>query len=272
MDRSSAAEAIERQFHQTFAHTRRDRLLAQLLAGEIAPYQAQVRAAAPLLAIVVTTSSSDETVAVAAVREEDYLVKGQIDPEQLSRSIRWAVPRKALEIDLSRDAWHDPLTKLPNRTLLLGRPRTALARAERSGETLALLYLDLDGFKSVNGRFGHEGGDDVLVAVADRLSLSIRPQDTAARLGGDELVVLCDGFVDAATEAEAVRARLDRALAAPIAIGGQAGQVRASIGLATSHPGDAPDAILRRADAAMDQAKQDRRQVAHLGRYPSPAP
>lgn len=222
---------------------------------------AQVRAAEPLLAVVIITSSSDEALAFAAVREgaQDYLIKGRIDADQLSRSIRWAVQRKALETELAREALHDPLTKLPNRTLLLDRLRSALARAERSGEALALLYLDLDDFKPINDTFGHEVGDHVLAAVANRLRDNLRPQDTAARLGGDEFVVLCEGFEDAGSEVEAVRARLEWAVAKPMTICGHAMHLQASIGTATSGPADAPDAILRRADAAMYKAKQARR-------------
>ncbi|MDP9074740.1 MAG: diguanylate cyclase [Actinomycetota bacterium] len=220
----------------------------------------QVRGAAPLLAVVVITSLADEGLAFAAVREgaQDFLVKGQMDSSRLSRAIRWAVQRKALETDLARDALHDPLTGLPNRTLLLDRLRLALARAQRSGGTVAVLYLDLDRFKPVNDRFGHHVGDETLVTVAQRLQSVIRPQDTVARIGGDEFVVVCEGFQHVDREIDQLRDRLAAAAAAPIEIGDERVVVTVSIGTSISQPfvdADA-DAMLRDADAAMFRMKR----------------
>ena len=182
---------------------------------------AQVRSAAPLVPVVVTTSSADDALAFAAVREgaQDFLVKGQIDSARLSRAIRWAVQRKTLENDLARDALHDPLTRLPNRTLLLDRLRLALLRAERSGDRVAAFYLDLDNFKPVNDQLGHDAGDQVLIEIARHLRAAIRPQDTVARIGGDEFVVMCEGFDDPDLEVGGLRARLADAVATPITIG-----------------------------------------------------
>jgi len=223
---------------------------------------AQVRSAAPLVPVVVTTSSSDDALAFAAVREgaQDFLVKGQIDSARLSRSIRWAVQRKALENDLARDALHDPLTQLPNRTLLLDRLRLALVRAERSGDRVAAFYLDLDNFKPVNDQLGHDAGDQVLIEIAGHLRTAIRPQDTVARIGGDEFVVMCEGFDDPDLEVGGLRARLADAVATPIAIGDDVVVLSVSIGVSVSGPSAEADDILRAADQAMYQAKRSRLQ------------
>jgi diguanylate cyclase (GGDEF)-like protein len=221
---------------------------------------AQVTAAAPSVPVVVITSSSDDSLAFAAVREgaQDYLVKGHIDVTQLSRSIGWAVHRKALETRLARDALHDALTGLPNRTLMIDRLRSALSRTERSGTKVAVFFMDLDDFKPVNDRFGHDAGDKVLVVVADRLRDAVRPSDTVARIGGDEFVVIWEGIGDANQEWELLRTRLAATVAAPITLGGATVQVTASIGLAVGGSEREPEALLREADLAMYQTKRSR--------------
>ncbi len=151
---------------------------------------------------------------------------------------------------------HDPLTGLPNRTLLGERLEHAMARARRSRRVAAVLFVDLDGFKQVNDRFGHLVGDKVLVAVAARLREVLRPGDTLARLSGDEFVVLCEDL-HVPEEAETVARRIAQTLDTPIALDGHALEMTASVGLAFSGPGeDIPETLLRDADFAMYQAKQ----------------
>ncbi|MBV9285549.1 MAG: diguanylate cyclase, partial [Acidimicrobiia bacterium] len=104
--------------------------------------------------------------------------------------------RKAFEKRLEHQSLHDPLTGLPNRALFLDRLRHALVRAKREGALTAVLFIDLDRFKSVNDTLGHEGGDRLLLGVADRVPAVIREGDTLARLGGDEFVVLCEALED----------------------------------------------------------------------------
>ena len=151
---------------------------------------------------------------------------------------------------------HDPLTGLPNRTLFEERLEQAIARARRSHLVVAVLFADLDGFKDVNDRYGHEAGDELLSAAATRLAAALRPGDTVARLGGDEFVVICEDLHEEA-EAERVAERLTAALAAPFELsGGQCVALTASLGLAFSGPGrDITRAMLRDADFAMYQAK-----------------
>jgi len=152
---------------------------------------------------------------------------------------------------------HDPLTGLPNRVLLeelLGR---AVARARRSHHTAAVLFADLDGFKSVNDRHGHHVGDELLQAAAGRLAGVLRPGDTLARLGGDEFVVVCEDLVDVG-DAETVAERMTTALAAPFTVADREVRVGVSVGIAFAGPGqDIPSVLLRDADFAMYQAKSN---------------
>lgn len=162
---------------------------------------------------------------------------------------------RATTDELSRQATHDPLTDLPNRALLNDRLTQAMARVRRSGAPLAVLFIDLNGFKSVNDLHGHRVGDEVLREVATRIRAVIRADDTAARLGGDEFVVVAEG-VDAEI-AHQVAARLDAAIAAPISVGERQFVVSGAIGVAWASP-DATDPaeLLDRADRAMYDAKR----------------
>jgi diguanylate cyclase (GGDEF)-like protein len=163
--------------------------------------------------------------------------------------------REVLEERLRHQALHDPLTGLANRALLASHLETALARARRHDRLLAVLLVDLDGFKFLNDRVGHSQGDRVLMVVADRLRLQIRPTDTVARLGGDEFVLLLEE-IDEAESAVTVARRLRRALEEPMEVEGRELQVRASVGIAVSEQGREPvDELLRNADVAMYAAK-----------------
>jgi diguanylate cyclase (GGDEF)-like protein len=132
----------------------------------------------------------------------------------------------------------------------------SLRRARRSGLTSAVFFIDLDRFKSINDTFGHRVGDEVLVAVGERLSEVLRPGDTLARVSGDEFVVLCDDLVGP-DHAKVIVARLDAALDRPLAVSGNILDVSASVGIAfTGHGDEAPEDILHTADMAMYQAKR----------------
>ena len=153
-------------------------------------------------------------------------------------------------------AHFDPLTRLPNRTLLADRLAQAMARVQPEQQRLAMCFMDLDGFKAVNDTHGHEAGDELLVIVARRLEANVRTDDTVARQGGDEFVILLNGLPDVA-ECERAAARLLQAVREPILVNGHTVQVGASIGIAL-HPQDGSNAetLLRYADQAMYQAKQ----------------
>jgi diguanylate cyclase (GGDEF)-like protein len=152
-------------------------------------------------------------------------------------------------------AFHDPLTQLANRDLFNDRVRHALTKRGEPGRTVAVMYLDLDDFKTVNDSLGHAAGDALLVQVAERLRVSIRPDDTVARLGGDEFAILM-ADVTSEAEATAVAKRILDSLNTPFDIAGEVVWAHATIGIARVTPGqiDLAD-LLRRADLAMYTAK-----------------
>ncbi|HET7677198.1 MAG TPA: EAL domain-containing protein [Candidatus Limnocylindrales bacterium] len=163
--------------------------------------------------------------------------------------------RKRLEEELRHQAFHDSLTGLANRGLFLDRVEHALATLSRSDDEVAVLFLDLDDFKTINDSLGHAAGDELLKAVAARLGESLRSSDTVARLGGDEFAVMLVGAT-ARTEAERTARRLLGILRNPFAVAGRSVVMSASIGIALAdRPGTRAADLLRDADAAMYRAK-----------------
>ncbi|WP_438438523.1 putative bifunctional diguanylate cyclase/phosphodiesterase [Hydrogenophilus thermoluteolus] len=163
---------------------------------------------------------------------------------------------KANEKLIYRQAHFDALTGLPNRALARDRIDRALARARREGETVYLLFLDLDGFKEVNDLYGHDAGDALLVETAARLKTCVRESDTVARLGGDEFLILVEGSATASTAQRIAESARD-VLRQPFVVQDHRAQVTVSIGVA-AFPNDAEDAetLMRLADAAMYAAKE----------------
>lgn len=156
---------------------------------------------------------------------------------------------------LGHRALHDELTGLPNRALLMDRLDHALHRARRDGTELSVFFVDLDGFKAVNDTLGHAAGDDVLRAVAAKLSATLRSGETLARFGGDEFVLVCEDTNEAV---HAVERRVCTAVAEVDAAMGRLG-IGASVGLVRSKgPGQGADELLAAADAEMYRAKQRR--------------
>ncbi|MFB6815502.1 putative bifunctional diguanylate cyclase/phosphodiesterase [Streptomyces sp. NPDC056347] len=168
--------------------------------------------------------------------------------------------RVRLQAQLQHNAEHDPLTDLPNRALFTKRVRQALG-GRRSGDPgTAVLFIDLDGFKAVNDRLGHQAGDELLVQAAHRLHESVRAGDTAARLGGDEFaaIILGDGTRDQSArecQVHEIADRLRLTLSQPYRIGTGDVRVAASIGVAFAEPGISPSDLMRNADLAMYRAK-----------------
>ena len=158
---------------------------------------------------------------------------------------------------LAYQAMHDTLTDLPNRTLLLDRLDHALARSTRSGQSCAVLFLDLDRFKEINDTLGHAVGDELLVTVADRIRRVARPGDSVVRLGGDEFVVLVED-IDGTDAATAVAERILDTIREPMDLAGQNVTVSCSIGIALSEC-HTPGTLIQEADMAMYQAKRSGR-------------
>jgi diguanylate cyclase (GGDEF)-like protein/PAS domain S-box-containing protein len=170
--------------------------------------------------------------------------------------------RREAEEKLAHWALHDPLTGLPNRTLLMDRVDQALSRVRRQPGTVAALFCDLDGFKEVNDSYGHHVGDELLQAVAGRLQAAVRPADTVARIGGDEFVVLCEDLADEGA-AFGLAARVLSSVAEPLHVAGHELPLTVSVGVALALSADAGE-LLRNADAAMYLAKQRGRNRAEL--------
>lgn len=169
--------------------------------------------------------------------------------------------RKAFEAQLSHQAFHDSLTRLPNRALFQERLGHALARSRRVGSVVAVLFLDLDNFKIVNDSLGHEAGDSLLLTVAERLSACVRPGDTVARLGGDEFTVLLEDL-ESAAQAQGLAERISATLNVPLLVSGREVFTTASLGIACESGASleaarTPDDLVRDADTAMYRAKTE---------------
>jgi diguanylate cyclase (GGDEF)-like protein/PAS domain S-box-containing protein len=166
--------------------------------------------------------------------------------------------RKIFEDELTHQAFHDTVTGLANRTLFSERVRHAIARAQREKQSLAVIFLDLDDFKTINDSLGHAAGDQVLVEVARRLDATVRGADTAARFGGDEFAVLLEDVSDSQHAADTAQ-RILEALSAPTRAGHKELALRASLGISVAVHNDVRNAeeLIRDADAAMYIAKRD---------------
>jgi len=223
------------------------------------------RAAAPAMPILVMVDLDDEALVLKAVQSgaQDYLIKGSFDPKGLTRTVRHAIERQHILIELghSREhehylATHDGLTGLPNRHLFLDHVDQALAHAKRSRGMLALMLLDIDHFKTINDSLGHAVGDQLLQMFAKRLTACLRQGDAVARFGGDEFTVMqCD--VLSVEQVGTVVEKIHRAVAQPYLLKNGELSITASVGIAV-YPKDGEDAVtlLRNADTAMYSAKE----------------
>jgi len=216
----------------------------------------RMRAVVPAIPVVVLSDQDDEEIALQTLHSgaEDYLVKGRGDSELIARAIRYSIERKKAEARLSYLAQYDPLTGLANRTLFHDRLEQAVTRSDRSGNMIALMFMDLDRFKAVNDTLGHASGDALLQEVARRIEGRVRDSDTVARLGGDEFGIILEDLSDARNAARVARDVLKR-LSEPLVLDGHEMRVSASLGIAVRPPSEG-DRLLRDADAAMYGAKR----------------
>ena len=192
-------------------------------------------------------------------------------PPHLVAVVEDVTARRDAEDLLRRMALHDPLTGLPNRTLLADRLERALTADRRLKQGVTMIYGDLDGFKAVNDTHGHAAGDQLLREVAGRLEGSVRIGDTVARLGGDEFAVLCPGLQ--AAQVPIVLDRMSASLARPIELlGGYVVHVGLSTGAATAVGGGDPDRLIGDADRAMYEVKRQRRRPSATAPTSEPSP
>lgn len=169
--------------------------------------------------------------------------------------------RRRAESRLAHQATHDPLTNLPNRTLLEDRLGQACGRLRRGSQSVTVFFIDLDLFKDVNDRFGHRAGDQVLVEVARRLGEATRDVDTVARLGGDEFVVVCENLP--LSEVGGVATRIEDVLSVSMLLGGEAVRLGASVGsITTTDAAAEPGQLLAEADQDMYRQKERRRSAS----------
>jgi diguanylate cyclase (GGDEF)-like protein/PAS domain S-box-containing protein len=237
-----ASEVVGRSAVEFIAPEHRELVRQKIASGNEEPYE-------------IIGVSKDGTLLDLEVRGRAYSYQGR---KVRVTAVRDITERKKVEKRLEHQAFHDALTDLPNRQLLLDRLGHALRRTRRRrGRRVAALLMDLDNFKSINDSLGHEVGDLLLVVVAERLKRLLRPEDTLARFGGDEFVVLLE-HVEGADVPVRVAKRIIEELRDPFVLEGREVYTRASIGIAigearTKDPGD----LLRNADTAMYLAKDE---------------
>jgi diguanylate cyclase (GGDEF)-like protein len=225
--------------------------------GEPLHALAQLSASAAHTPIIVLSEYGDE-LGVEAIRlgAQDYLLSSELSAATLGRAVRYAVERKRSEVELARQALHDPLTGLPNRALFLDRLTVALDRSRRTGAAVCLLFLDVDTFKQVNDTLGHAAGDRLLTVLAERFRGLLRPMDTVARFGGDEFTFLFEGL-EGDREAMVLAERVSHSASLPLTLGEDETSVAVSIGISmVTDPETSLEEAIRDADAAMYRAKE----------------
>ena len=215
-----------------------------------------IQALAPDSPVVVLTGMEDSELALDAMKAgvQDYLYKGDIEPETLRRSVMYAMERKRAQ--LAHEALHDPLTALPNRTLFRDRCLQALAGIGRATSGIGVLFIDLDSFKQVNDSLGHTAGDRLLVEAADRIRHALRAGDTVSRFGGDEFTVLAS-TLDSRHDAVELAQRVTQALGGAFRLAEREVLLTCSIGISfTFDRGADPDTLIHEVDIAMYRSKE----------------
>ena len=218
----------------------------------------QMKDAARSTPIVILSRSEDEDLALQALQvgAQEYLMIGRPAGNELTRSIMYAIERQRLEDQLAYLAQYDHLTGLVNRALFRDRLAQAMSRSTRESKMLAVVFVDLDGFKEVNDKHGHVIGDTLIRSASQRLRGCVRKTDTLARLGGDQFTVICEG-IRTNDDAILVCQKVHDALGQPFFLEGHQVSIGASIGAAL-FPQDAndPERLLACADDAMYRAKR----------------
>jgi diguanylate cyclase (GGDEF)-like protein len=211
--------------------------------------------------IVMLSGMDDESTRLNCLKEgaQDFLLKSEMDTHSLIRAIRYAEERKNVTLQIRHLAQHDPLTDLSNRSLFIENVKRAVTRCRRTKALFAIIFIDLDNFKSINDTLGHEAGDKLLITISKRIQSVIREEDSVGRLGGDEFAVLIEGI---ATETSLIKIaqKLLNAAKEPLVIADKVIHSTASLGIAT-YPSCASEAtaLIKCADLAMYKAKHNGR-------------
>ena len=257
MPKSVALASAERELHRNLWLA-----LAVLLAVAGLGLILHRRLARPVrrLRAAIEAASTDDTARAPVEGPAEVAAVAEAFNETIAR-------RRELEVKLAHQALHDPLTGLPNRTLLNDRLHQALARRGRADGTVVVAFMDLDRFKLINDSKGHPAGDALLVALSRRLEGALRSGDTVARFGGDEFVVVSEG-IHADADIVAIAERLAAALADPFFLGTERIHITGSIGMAAARGEETADDLIRNADAAMYEAKERERGTWALYREP----
>ncbi|MEA2460074.1 MAG: hypothetical protein QOH90_251 [Actinomycetota bacterium] len=257
---ASGEEALKRLLNDDFAVILLDVQMPGLDGFETAELIKAREKTRHIPIIFLTAISKDPHHALRgySVGAVDYIFK-PFDPEVLRSKVGVFIDLYNLKFKaelMAHRALHDALTGLPNRALFRDRLEMALKRIRRRAGKVAVLFLDLDGFKLVNDGLGHDAGDQLLVQVAKRLTKVLRPSDSVARFAGDEFTILSEGIVNDEDVVE-IAERINNALSEPYVLGRDEITVSASIGIAIADgPETNPDALMRDADAAMYRAKE----------------
>ena len=218
---------------------------------------------APIVALIAAPRRRTER-CVAPAGAADYLVKGKTDAQLLERCLRYSIERRQAERQLEQQAQYDPLTHLPNRLLFRDRLEHALDRASRQSGKVALLHLDLDGFRRVNESFGTHAGDRLVQAMATRLGGCVRKTDSLARIGGDEFTIVLED-VRGVSDVVAVAKKVIEALSESFLVGDAPLVLATSIGIAVfPESGANADALMRNAELARQKAKKLRGSHYHF--------
>ncbi|MBE0363619.1 hypothetical protein PULV_a1088 [Pseudoalteromonas ulvae UL12] len=222
------------------------------------------------LPVIVFTGVDDEDLGEQAIKmgAEDYLPKAQANSAILSRAISYAVERHSLLTKIQQQAWVDTLTGLANRPALFQYLTTQINNSNRNKQSITVVMIDLDGFKAINDKFGHQAGDDVLITIANRLEEHKRVNDFVARLGGDEFIWVLIGCEPKEKTLDLIEHKLklinhDIPLELDLHQSITA-RVGASIGVAMWESENNPQALINRADKAMYQSKHHGKNQIHF--------
>jgi diguanylate cyclase (GGDEF)-like protein len=257
----SPSSALEQLHEERF-----DIILLSLQAFRDYEILAGIQVKNPDLPVIILGNQKEEGLALTAIQAgaQDFLPLDHIDGYHFIRSIRNAIERQYIlrSLQSSRTlerylAYHDTLTKLPNRQLFFDRLIQSLAHARRNDKSVAVLFIDLDGFKEINDSMGHSAGDLLLLAFADRLKRCIRESETASRFGGDEFAVILND-IEGDQDAAVVAQRILESMNHPLVIGSNERSIGTSIGISV-YPADGSnaEALIRHADTAMYLAKKE---------------